>query len=103
MMHSTIDDEPRFREQIDAWFADGSVPRLAKYDSEPDAKKRRRQAKAAKELFLCAGDTHLMPITRFEGQPVGDGRVGPVSKAIGELLELDAKQGDQDHQSISEF
>jgi DnaJ family protein C protein 9 len=49
VMLCSADDEPRFRQKLDAWIADGSLPRLAAFASEPDAKKRRRQEKAAKE------------------------------------------------------
>lgn len=49
IMHSTAEDEPRFRAKLEGWVADGSLPRYASFANEPDAKKRRRQAKAAKE------------------------------------------------------
>lgn len=49
MMHATIDDEPRFRELLETWISDGSLPRMRAFASEPEAKRRKRQAKAAKE------------------------------------------------------
>ena len=49
MMHASIDDEPRFRELLDAAISEGSLPRLSAFASEPEAKRRKRQAKAAKE------------------------------------------------------
>jgi DnaJ family protein C protein 9 len=49
MMHATIDDEPRFRELLSAWIADGSLPQLSAFVSEPETKRRKRAAKAAKE------------------------------------------------------
>ena len=60
-------------------------------------------ASNASELFLCAGDTHLYPITRLEGRPVGDGRIGPVTKAVISLLTNDAQMGNEHHQSIHEY
>ena len=49
IMHCTADDELRFREKLESWIADGSLPRFAAFACESDAKKRRRQEKAAKE------------------------------------------------------
>jgi DnaJ family protein C protein 9 len=49
MDFATADDEPRFRERLEKWVADGSLPKHKAFASEPEAKKRRRQAKAAKE------------------------------------------------------
>ena len=60
-------------------------------------------ARASQELFLCAGDTHLYPITRFEGCPVGNGCVGPVTKALQALLTYDAAEGDGNHESIDQI
>ena len=57
----------------------------------------------ARELFLCAGDTHLFPITTFEGKPVGDGRIGSVTKKIGAMLHVDAHEGADQHQSIHDY
>tara|TARA_B110001452_G_C15229534_1_gene425985 strand:+ start:128 stop:1246 length:1119 start_codon:yes stop_codon:yes gene_type:complete len=57
-------------------------------------------ARAGTELILVAGDTHLYPITTLDGEPVGDGRVGPVAKALLKLLKHDAVHGDGDHQAV---
>ena len=32
------------------------------------------------EFFISSTSMHVMPITQIEGQPVGDGQVGPVTK-----------------------
>ena len=32
---------------------------------------------AADEAFLCASVTGVLPVTRFDGRPIGDGRPGP--------------------------
>lgn len=34
------------------------------------------------EVFMCTTAGGIMPITRVDGQPVKDGKVGPVTKAI---------------------
>lgn len=49
IMHATAEDEGRFREKLEGWVRDGSLRRYKAFTSEPDAKKRRRQANAAKE------------------------------------------------------
>ena len=49
MMHATVDDEPRFREQLAGWVADGTLPKTRAFEAEPEAKRRKRQDKAAKE------------------------------------------------------
>ena len=41
---------------------------------------------AARELFLCAGDTHFFPIIRLDGAVIGDGSVGAVTVALLKLL-----------------
>jgi len=62
-----------------------------------------QDARCARELFLCAGDTHLYAITKLDGQLVGDGRIGPVATALGELLLADARDGHEHHQSMWEL
>ena len=54
---------------------------------------------AARELFLVAGDTHTHPITRLDGRVIGDGKVGPVCRALTAMLEEDAAadSADQHH------
>ena len=42
------------------------------------------------EMFLCGGDTHLYPVTSWDGVSVGSGDVGPVAKRLIELLESEA-------------
>ena len=33
-------------------------------------------AQAASEIILFAGDTHIFPVTKLDGVPIGDGSVG---------------------------
>lgn len=39
----------------------------------------------ADELFLTSASSHVLPVTQLDGQPVGDGAPGPVTKRLGEL------------------
>ena len=57
---------------------------------------------AAKELLLVAGDTHVFACTSLDGRPIGDGKPGPVSRQLRELLEADAKFGcdEGDHEEL---
>lgn len=42
----------------------------------------RHQLERASEVFVTGTTTEIMPITRVDGRPVGDGRVGPVTRAL---------------------
>jgi len=42
------------------------------------------EAKAAREAFITAATTLVMPVVRIDGDPVGDGRPGPVAAALRE-------------------
>lgn len=41
---------------------------------------------ALQELFLTGTTSDVMPVVRVDGRPVGDGRPGPVAKALHEAL-----------------
>ncbi len=49
------------------------------------------ELRAAREAFLTSTSSHVLPVTRVDGAPVGDGRPGPVSRRLRELYsaELD--------------
>lgn len=49
------------------------------------------EAQAAQEAFLTSASTFVMPITRIDGQAVGDGRPGPLARAL-RLAYLDYAQ-----------
>jgi 4-amino-4-deoxychorismate lyase len=51
------------------------------------------EARAAREMMLLGSSIKAAPIVEWDGQPVGDGRPGPVAKALLELLETDMRQG----------
>ena len=47
------------------------------------------EAKGAREAMLMGGDTHLVPVVRWDGDAVGTGEVGPVMRRLLALLEAD--------------
>eukprot|EP00937_MAST-01D_sp_MAST-1D-sp2_P001730 g1730.t1 len=48
------------------------------------------EAKRAREVILMGGDTHVVPVVRWDDEPVGDGEVGPVAKRLLEITEAEA-------------
>jgi D-alanine transaminase len=50
------------------------------------------EARGAREAMLSSATTFALPITRLDGQPVGDGRPGPVARALRQAY-LDAGAG----------
>jgi D-alanine transaminase len=43
------------------------------------------EAKAADEAFITSASTFVMPVVEIDGQPVGDGRPGPVATRLREI------------------
>jgi len=41
---------------------------------------------AAREIFLTSASSFVKPVVRLDGRPVGDGRVGPLTKALFSLF-----------------
>ena len=52
------------------------------------------EAQRALEV-LAFGGGHVTPVVRFNGEPVGDGRPGPVFRALDALVERDAEEGSE--------
>lgn len=52
-------------------------------------------ARAAREMLLLGSSVKVAPIVGWDGRPIGDGRPGPVSKALLALLEEDMRTGDR--------
>jgi|SRR5262245_17094067 len=52
-------------------------------------------ARAAREMFLIGSSVRIAPIVEWDGQPIGDGKPGPASKALLQLLENDMRTGDR--------
>jgi branched-subunit amino acid aminotransferase/4-amino-4-deoxychorismate lyase len=44
------------------------------------------EAYAAREVMLMGTSINVLPVVRFDGRPVGDGRPGPVSSELSRLL-----------------
>jgi D-alanine transaminase len=42
------------------------------------------EAKAAREAFLTSSSSFVLPVTRIDGDPVGDGKPGPLTKRLRE-------------------
>jgi 4-amino-4-deoxychorismate lyase len=51
------------------------------------------EARQAAEMLLVGSSVHVAPITQWDGQPVGDGKPGPIAKALLELIETDMRKG----------
>jgi D-alanine transaminase len=50
------------------------------------------EAKAAKEAFITAASTLVLPVTKIDGHQVGDGRPGPVGLKLRALYEQNARE-----------
>jgi D-alanine transaminase len=44
------------------------------------------ELRAADEVFITSATRAVLPVTRLDEQPVGDGVPGPVTRRLGELL-----------------
>lgn len=49
MLCTTIDDEPRFRDLIGQWIAEGSVPKFPAFVDESEEKRRLRKRRYEEE------------------------------------------------------
>ncbi len=54
------------------------------------------EARAAREAFLTSTTNGILPVTRIDGAPVGDGRPGPLSRRLSELYRAYAAHHGQD-------
>jgi 4-amino-4-deoxychorismate lyase len=52
-------------------------------------------ARAAREMLLLGSSVKVAPIVEWDRQPIGDGKPGPVAKALLDLLEEDMRTGDR--------
>lgn len=78
--------------------SDDEEPLLAAVNQEPVALEA---ALAAAEVILVGGDMHVLACVSLDGHPIGDGKPGPVSRALRDLLEADAAQcSDDNHQPL---
>jgi 4-amino-4-deoxychorismate lyase len=51
------------------------------------------EARQAAEMLLVGSSVKVAPITQFDGRPVGEGKPGPIAKALLELIETDMREG----------
>jgi D-alanine transaminase len=49
------------------------------------------EVKSAREAFMTAASTLVMPVTAVDGEPIGDGRPGPVGMRLRALYEQNAR------------
>jgi branched-chain amino acid aminotransferase len=65
----------------------GAVMELAAHLGLPVVERRvdRSELYVADELFLCGTGVQVAPVTRVDGRPVGEGKVGEVTRAIQDL------------------
>jgi 4-amino-4-deoxychorismate lyase len=47
------------------------------------------EARAAREMLLVGSSVKVAPIVEWDGKPIGDGRPGPMARALRDLLERD--------------
>jgi 4-amino-4-deoxychorismate lyase len=52
-------------------------------------------ARAAREMLLLGSSVKVAPIVAWDGQPIGDGKPGPVARALLAILEEDMRTGDR--------
>ena len=52
-------------------------------------------ARAAHEMLLLGSSVKVAPVVEWDGQPIGDGKPGPVARVLLDLLENDMRSGDR--------
>jgi 4-amino-4-deoxychorismate lyase len=52
-------------------------------------------ARAAREMLLLGSSVKVAPIVEWDGQPIGDGKPGPIARALLDLIEEDMRTGDR--------
>ena len=52
-------------------------------------------ARGAREMMLLGSSIKVAPVVEWDGRPIGDGRPGPVSRALLQLLEDDMRTSDR--------
>ena len=53
------------------------------------------QARQAREMFLLGSSVKVAPVVEWDGRPIGDGRPGPVARALLQLLDEDMHTGER--------
>ncbi|HET7701281.1 MAG TPA: aminotransferase class IV, partial [Candidatus Limnocylindria bacterium] len=57
----------------------------------------RSELYVADEVFFCGTGAQVAPCVRVDARPVGDGSIGPVSRALADLYEKIARGSDPRH------
>jgi 4-amino-4-deoxychorismate lyase len=52
-------------------------------------------ARAAREMLLLGSSVKVAPIVEWDGKPIGNGKPGPIAKALLNLMEEDMRSGDR--------
>ena len=52
-------------------------------------------ARASREMLLLGSSIKVAPVVQWDAQPIGDGRPGPVARALLHLLEEDMRSGNR--------
>jgi branched-subunit amino acid aminotransferase/4-amino-4-deoxychorismate lyase len=53
------------------------------------------EARDSREMLLLGSSIKVAPIAQWDDQTIGDGKPGPVSRALLQLLEEDMRSGDR--------
>lgn len=53
------------------------------------------EARAAREMMMIGSSIKVAPVVEWDGRPIGDGKPGPVARALRDLLEEDMRSGDR--------
>jgi 4-amino-4-deoxychorismate lyase len=53
------------------------------------------EARGAREMLLLGSSIKVASVVEWDGRPVGDGRPGPVARALLDLLEQDMRTSDR--------
>ena len=51
------------------------------------------EARGAREMLLIGSSVKVAPIVEWDGKPIGDGKPGPIARALRELLTEDMRSG----------
>ena len=51
------------------------------------------EARAAREMLLIGSSVKVAPIVQWDGKPIGDGKPGPIARALRDLLQDDMRSG----------
>jgi 4-amino-4-deoxychorismate lyase len=53
------------------------------------------EARAAAEMLMLGSSIKVAPVVQWDGQPIGDGRPGPIAKKLLDLWQADTLDSDQ--------